>query len=60
MVATSSAPSEMQEKKPLKPCCACPDTKKAHDVCILEKGRECCGHLTEAHKERMRALGFKV
>ncbi|XP_035870327.1 cytochrome c oxidase copper chaperone-like [Phyllostomus discolor] len=60
VVAASSAPSEMQEKKPLKPCCACPDTKKVPNVCILEKGGEHCGHLIEAHKECMRALEFKI
>ncbi|XP_025921253.1 cytochrome c oxidase copper chaperone isoform X2 [Apteryx rowi] len=48
------------EKKPLKPCCACPETKKARDACIIEKGEENCGHLIEAHKECMRALGFKI
>ncbi|PKK30497.1 cytochrome c oxidase copper chaperone [Columba livia] len=43
-----------------KPCCACPETKKARDACIIEKGEENCGHLIEAHKECMRALGFKI
>ncbi|XP_032655803.1 cytochrome c oxidase copper chaperone [Chelonoidis abingdonii] len=52
--------AEPQEKKPLKPCCACPETKKARDACIIEKGEEHCGPLIEAHKECMRALGFKV
>ncbi|XP_064412806.1 cytochrome c oxidase copper chaperone [Latimeria chalumnae] len=51
---------ETQEKKPLKACCACPETKKARDTCIIEKGEENCGELIEAHKECMRALGFKV
>uniref|UniRef100_K7F1S4 Cytochrome c oxidase copper chaperone n=4 Tax=Cryptodira TaxID=8464 RepID=K7F1S4_PELSI len=27
---------------------------------IIEKGEEHCGPLIEAHKECMRALGFKV
>ncbi|XP_009328636.1 PREDICTED: cytochrome c oxidase copper chaperone, partial [Pygoscelis adeliae] len=27
---------------------------------IIEKGEENCGHLIEAHKECMRALGFKI
>ncbi|XP_019404269.1 PREDICTED: cytochrome c oxidase copper chaperone [Crocodylus porosus] len=51
---------EPAEKKPLKPCCACPETKAARDTCIIEKGEENCGPLIEAHKECMRALGFKV
>ncbi|KAM7065455.1 cytochrome c oxidase copper chaperone [Acridotheres tristis] len=49
-----------EKKQPLKPCCACPETKKARDACIIEKGEENCGHLIEAHKECMRALGFKI
>ncbi|RVE58498.1 hypothetical protein OJAV_G00209950 [Oryzias javanicus] len=52
--------SENTEKKPLKPCCACPETKKVRDACIIEKGEENCGDLIEAHKECMRSLGFKV
>ncbi|XP_061082681.1 cytochrome c oxidase copper chaperone [Conger conger] len=49
-----------EEKKPLKPCCACPETKKARDACIIEKGEESCTDLIEAHKDCMRALGFKI
>ncbi|XP_041858585.1 cytochrome c oxidase copper chaperone [Melanotaenia boesemani] len=48
------------EKKPLKPCCACPETKKVRDTCIIEKGEENCKDLIEAHKDCMRALGFKI
>ncbi|XP_064606919.1 cytochrome c oxidase copper chaperone-like [Liolophura sinensis] len=48
------------EEKKLKPCCACPETKKVRDACIIEKGQEECGDLIEAHKECMRKLGFKV
>ncbi|XP_072737693.1 cytochrome c oxidase copper chaperone isoform X1 [Ciconia boyciana] len=57
---TKGAGEAREEKKPLKPCCACPETKKARDACIIEKGEENCGHLIEAHKECMRALGFKI
>ncbi|XP_078265173.1 cytochrome c oxidase copper chaperone [Rhinoraja longicauda] len=49
-----------EEKKPLKACCACPETKKVRDACIIEKGEENCKDLIEAHKECMRALGFKI
>ncbi|MEQ2269605.1 hypothetical protein XENORESO_006738 [Xenotaenia resolanae] len=48
------------QKKPLKPCCACPETKKVRDACIIEKGEENCRDLIEAHKECMRSLGFKI
>lgn len=46
--------------KKLKPCCACPETKRPRDECIMEKGEENCKDLIEAHKSCMRALGFKI
>ncbi|KAI9028093.1 cytochrome c oxidase copper chaperone-like protein [Phycomyces nitens] len=46
--------------KPIKPCCACPETKKPRDLCIFEKGEENCQELIKAHIECMRKLGFKV
>ncbi|XP_003694764.1 cytochrome c oxidase copper chaperone [Apis florea] len=46
--------------KPLKPCCACPETKKARDDCIITKGEENCRDLIEAHKICMRSLGFNI
>ncbi|XP_061697383.1 cytochrome c oxidase copper chaperone [Syngnathoides biaculeatus] len=49
-----------EQKKPLKPCCACPETKKVRDACIIEKGEENCTELIEAHKDCMRQLGFKI
>ncbi|KAL7385477.1 hypothetical protein ABVT39_022338 [Epinephelus coioides] len=52
--------TEAPEQKPLKPCCACPETKKVRDACIIEKGEESCTDLIEAHKDCMRALGFKI
>ncbi|XP_072254528.1 cytochrome c oxidase copper chaperone [Pyxicephalus adspersus] len=57
---STPATSDTQEKKPLRPCCACPETKKARDACIIERGEDQCRDLIEAHKECMRALGFKV
>ncbi|KAM8977680.1 cytochrome c oxidase copper chaperone [Pelodytes ibericus] len=57
---TQTPGTESQEKKPLKPCCACPETKKVRDACIIEKGEEHCQDLIEAHKECMRSLGFKI
>ncbi|MFT7818265.1 cytochrome c oxidase copper chaperone [Arapaima gigas] len=35
--ASTPAGGTAEEKKPLKPCCACPETKKARDACIIEK-----------------------
>jgi len=48
------------ETKKLKPCCACPETRKPRDECIIENGEENCKDLIEAHKECLRKLGFKV
>ncbi|KHJ75483.1 cytochrome C oxidase copper chaperone [Oesophagostomum dentatum] len=47
-------------EKKLKPCCACPETKKARDQCIVEKGEEHCGDLIEAHKKCLRDAGFEI
>ena len=59
-VKATQSNKEGGEKKPLKPCCACPETKKPRDECIMEKGEEHCGDLIEAHKQCMRDLGFKI
>lgn len=62
MNAAISVPLEEKpkEEKKLRPCCACPETKKVRDACIVERGEENCGELIEAHKECMRKMGFKV
>ncbi|KAH9504695.1 Cytochrome c oxidase copper chaperone [Bulinus truncatus] len=31
-----------QEKPKCKACCACPETKKARDECVIQKGEENC------------------
>ncbi|GAA5865882.1 hypothetical protein JCM8547_005746 [Rhodosporidiobolus lusitaniae] len=52
-----------------KPCCACPDTKKARDDCFLQFGSnaddsndsaEKCRNIVERHRQCMRSLGFNV
>ncbi|PON68012.1 Cytochrome c oxidase copper chaperone [Parasponia andersonii] len=49
------------ETKPKKKiCCACPDTKKLRDECIVEHGEEACGKWIEAHRKCLRAEGFNV
>uniref|UniRef100_A0A2K5M2H0 Cytochrome c oxidase copper chaperone COX17 n=1 Tax=Cercocebus atys TaxID=9531 RepID=A0A2K5M2H0_CERAT len=58
LVDSNPAPPEPQEKKPLKPLLRLSRPEGAR--CIIEKGEEHCGHLIEAHKECMRALGFKI
>jgi len=55
------APSTPEpEKKVLKPCCACPETRKIRDACIIENGEENCSKEIEDHKECMRKMGFNV
>ncbi|CAK9833620.1 Cytochrome c oxidase copper chaperone [Anthophora retusa] len=58
-VSTKSVEAEKSDK-PLKPCCACPETKNIRDECIITKGEENCRHLIEAHKACMRTLGFNI
>jgi cytochrome c oxidase assembly protein subunit 17 len=51
--ATGSTPKK-------KICCACPDTKRLRDECIVEYGESACTKWIEAHKICLRAEGFKV
>lgn len=51
---------ETSNEKPLKMCCACPETKKIRDECILKNGEENCLPFIEAHKECLRKHGFNV
>ncbi|GAA5931837.1 copper metallochaperone COX17 [Sporobolomyces koalae] len=53
----------------LKPCCACPETKKLRDDCFLKFGsnaddgsdsQDRCREIVENHKACMRKLGFNV
>ncbi|KAK1323159.1 hypothetical protein QJS10_CPA02g00840 [Acorus calamus] len=55
--AQTSEPSQKPKKKI---CCACPDTKKLRDECIVEHGEEACSKWIEAHLQCLRAEGFKV
>ncbi|XP_055912471.1 cytochrome c oxidase copper chaperone [Eupeodes corollae] len=48
------------EKPKCKACCACPDTKRVRDQCIIERGEENCTKLIEAHKQCMRQAGFNI
>ncbi|TIA91527.1 hypothetical protein E3P81_02015 [Wallemia ichthyophaga] len=53
----------------IKPCCACPQTKKARDECFLFNGSnadssngssDACKGVLEAHQACMRSFGFPV
>lgn len=59
-VVVSLEEKPKEEKKKLKACCACPETKQVRDACIVERGEENCGELIEAHKECMRNMGFNI
>ncbi|KNA07714.1 hypothetical protein SOVF_169340 [Spinacia oleracea] len=52
--------SEQDQKPKKKICCACPDTKKLRDECIVQNGEDACGKWIEAHKQCLRAEGFNV
>jgi cytochrome c oxidase assembly protein subunit 17 len=55
-----ASPVEEANTKKKKICCACPETKRARDECIAERGEEACRDLIEAHKACLRAEGFQV
>ncbi|KAG0293860.1 Cytochrome c oxidase copper chaperone [Dissophora globulifera] len=64
-VVTAAAPASSnlpigKDGKPLKPCCACPETKKARDHCVFTNGEENCLDLIKAHQQCLRDLGFKI
>ncbi|KAL7200224.1 hypothetical protein ACSBR1_032194 [Camellia fascicularis] len=48
------------DMKPKKMCCACPDTKKLRDECIVEHGEAACSKWIDAHLKCLRAEGFNV
>ncbi|WOG98642.1 hypothetical protein DCAR_0417986 [Daucus carota subsp. sativus] len=41
-------------------CCACPDTKKLRDECVVEHGEAACSKWIDAHRKCLRAEGFNV
>ncbi|RIA89021.1 cytochrome C oxidase copper chaperone-domain-containing protein, partial [Glomus cerebriforme] len=58
---TSTTSTTSIKTSNIKPCCACPETKKNRDQCIFETGdEEKCKDLIEAHKACMRSFGFNV
>lgn len=55
---SESVPPQTKPKKKI--CCACPDTKKTRDECIVLNGEEACQQFIEAHKLCLRSEGFNV
>jgi cytochrome c oxidase assembly protein subunit 17 len=41
-------------------CCSCPETKAARDLCVISHGEDNCADVIEAHKQCLRAEGFRV
>jgi len=58
--ATASACEVSNTPKKKKICCACPDTKRLRDECIVEHGEDACAKWIEAHRICLRAEGFNV
>ncbi|KAF3442890.1 hypothetical protein FNV43_RR16808 [Rhamnella rubrinervis] len=54
---TKHAPDTKPKKKI---CCACPETKKLRDECVVEHGEEACAKWIEVHRKCLRAEGFNV
>jgi cytochrome c oxidase assembly protein subunit 17 len=48
------------EPSKLRPCCACPETRKLRDNCIMNNGEENCLKFIEDHKNCLKELGFHV
>lgn len=46
--------------KPKKICCACPESKRERDECIVLNGEDKCAEFVEAHKACLRKEGFDV
>ncbi|KAL5059328.1 hypothetical protein RYX36_030932 [Vicia faba] len=51
---------EVSKTPKKKICCACPDTKRIRDECIVEHGEDACGKWIEAHRLCLRSEGFNV
>ena len=51
-------PKPPEDGKPPKPCCACAETRKLRDECVLVKGEENCQEYIESHKTCLRSYGF--
>lgn len=49
-----------KEEKQLRPCCACPETRKIRDECIMNKGEDLCRKEIENHIKCLKSLGFDV
>ena len=58
--APTPPPVAADAPKPKKICCACPDTRKPRDECVVMNGEDKCAAQIEAHKKCLRSEGFDV
>lgn len=51
---------ESCKKEELKPCCVCPETRKARDECVLYNGPDStiCAQVIEVHIRCLESYGF--
>ncbi|XVF18839.1 hypothetical protein REPUB_Repub11eG0057300 [Reevesia pubescens] len=56
--AITTPAAESKPKKKI--CCACPETKKLRDECIVEHGEEACAKWIEAHRIKERYLFLSI
>jgi len=47
-------------KEKLKPCCACPETRKQRDECLFKFDENYCKDLMKKHIECMKKEGFII
>ncbi|XAR68332.1 hypothetical protein NMG60_11003424 [Bertholletia excelsa] len=59
-LASLGISSGLDSKPKMKICCACPDTKKLRDECIVEHGEQACSKWIKAHLKCLCAEGFNV
>eukprot|EP01133_Synstelium_polycarpum_P007786 gene7786-9135_t len=59
-VAAAVAAALPTAEAPKKICCACPETKKVRDECIMTNGEDKCLEFIDAHKQCLRAEGFDI
>lgn len=56
----AAPPKPVVGKSGKKICCACPDTKRARDACVVGKGEEFCKKEIAEHNACLRLDGFDV
>lgn len=59
----AAAPVDPTKVSPItgkKICCACPETKRPRDECVVKYTEANCLDFIEAHKQCLRSQGFKI